>query len=239
MNDTDTPRTALGSGRDWTALPDQDKLLEWSLDSDGDFLQGPLDLICMRGRKAFLNLADEQLALLAVEDQLQAIYLDGGHVLDIGLRPGQINPQGRLYFLDASRFVDLRWTHGSPIALPVSPSRHIIGTCQLVVTGPSRFFEQFIQNAPVPDLMDIQDQIEAVTRTTLIDFLSSGQADDQASLQSTLMNLSPDSLTEELQGVGLACRQLALYTAQPPVEDCLTPVPGEEFTGQNPQFAHN
>ena len=239
MSDTDTLRTGLGSGRAWTALPDQDKLLEWSLDPDGDFLQGPLDLICMRGRKAFLNLADEQLALLAVNDQLQAIYLDGGHVLDIGMRPDQIDPQGRIYFLDPGRVVELRWTHGNPIALPGNQSRHIIGSCQLTVTGPSRFFEQFISNVPVPDLLDVRDQIETVTRTTLIEFLGSGQADDQASLQSTLMNLSPDSLTEELLSFGLCCRQLALYTAEPPVEDCLTSGPGEEFAGQNPQFAHN
>lgn len=239
MKSSGNPQASLNSGRDWTAIPDQDKLLEWSLDPEGDFLQGPLDLTCMRGKKVFLNLMDEQLALLTEEDELRAIYLDGGHVLDIGSRQGQISPQSRLYFLDPNRSIVLRWTFGSPIALPGEPVQHIIGACHLNVTGPTPFFLNFLKAAPVPDLVDLCEQIETVTRKALAELLDGGFTEDQVGLQTTLMSLEPDSLGDGLLGFGLSCSHLALYTAQPPIEDGPGGLPDQEFTGQKPQLAHN
>lgn len=240
----DTP-LGLNSGRQWTALPDQDKPLEWCMDASGAFLQGPLDLTCLRGKKVLLNLEEDQLALYTVDQELRAIYLDGGHILDVGNRQGQISPQGRLFFLALNQPLNLRWSHGNPLDLPGFESQHIIGNCQVLVTGPSLFYEHFIKPASLPemqDLQDITDALDNVVSKALAGYLGTpGHVTtiDPASLQSTLMNLQAETFNEDLLYCGLSCSHLALYTAQPPVEAWSSESYEQERTGQSPRLAHN
>ncbi len=46
----------LGHGRNWSALPSDGGPIEWTMDPDGDLIQGPLDLSFMRGQRFSLVL---------------------------------------------------------------------------------------------------------------------------------------------------------------------------------------
>ena len=242
MIETPGRNQGLESGHQWTAVTQQDQLLEWSMDTSGEFTQGPLEMGFFKGNKIGLNLEPGQLALLATGSQLRAVFLDGGHVLDIGTRSGQIQPESRLIFLAIDRPLDLRWTFGSPIDLPGPGKRHIIGNCQLNISEPSRFFDTFLEKTAASDSDSVTENIEKVTRQTLTEFLASACSEGpgfQACLQTTLMSLKAESLTEDLLGFGLTCSHLALYTAQPPVEDGAEATEHEETAGHSRHLAHN
>ena len=195
-----------------------------------------------RGKKIFLNLAEDQLALLISRRELRAIFLDGGHILDVGTRPGQIDPADSLLFLSVNHLLDLRWTFGNPVDLPGPEKRHIIGNCSLALVGPALFYEEFLKQAEHIDAPAVKEAVENVTRRTLTDYLDtacSGGPGLQACLQTTLMGLQPETLSEELAGFGLGCTQLALYTAQPPVESCAETATDEETAGHSRQLTHN
>jgi hypothetical protein len=233
---------ALDSGRRWTALPEQDQPLEWSMDGRGSFLQGPLEMEFFRGRKVFLNLTEGQLALLVEQDDLRAVYLDGGHILDVGTRPGQVGIKSSLIFLAIDMLPVLRWTFGNPLALPGPARRHIIGSCELLLNGPSRFHAAFLCDPAnlAPEILS--DRIEKTVRQCLSDYLVEScppDAEGSAELQSILMNLQADVLSEELSGFGLTCNHLALYTSDPPVEGSPGGQAEHETAGHSPQLAHN
>ncbi len=247
MNGATDTTTGLNPGRNWSALPDQDQPLEWSLDPAGDFIQGPLKLVFLRGKRILLDLAEGQLAMLQEGNELRAVFLDGGHILEVGTRPGQASPDGSLFFLSSMMPVHLRWTHGNPIDLPGMARQHVIGSCSLVVTGPARFFESFMMGQSIVEADDVREAMETVARKALKDYLaglSQHAPADSVGLQSTLMNLQADTLSEELAGAGLGCLQLALYTAEPPVAEGAEgngpeQAQPQDRTGQSGHLAHN
>ena len=219
-----------------------DLLLEWSMDRSGEFIQGPLDLGILQGKKISLNLEHAQLAILAAGPDLRAIYLDGSHILDVGSGPDQVSPECRLLFLATDRPLDLRWTFGSPIDLPGPGRRHIIGNCRLTISNPSHFFDAFLGEIIAPDPDTITEDVEKVARRMLTDFLAAACAEGpgfQVCLQTTLMNLQAQSLSEDLTGYGLTCTHLALYTAQPPVENGTDGLDNEETAGHSGHLFHN
>ena len=69
--------SGLNHGRNWTTLPDDESVVDWSVRPDQGLVQGPLDLEFLRGRKVALSLEPGQVALLVCDDCLQAVYLDG------------------------------------------------------------------------------------------------------------------------------------------------------------------
>lgn len=232
----------LDAGRRWSALPDNDPPLEWCMDPEGPFFQGPLEMEFLRGKRIFLGLEEQQLAMLAVAEELRAVFLDGGHILEVGTRPGQISPDSSLIFLAVDRAPALRWTFGSPIALPGPVKCHVIGSCSLQVTGPGRFFAAFLKSPRGRDAKTLQDALEKKVRLALTEHLVTSCADspcDPAALQSILMNLQADTLGEDLAPCGLACTHLALYTAHPPVEHWNQDPATQETAGHLPQLAHN
>ena len=154
-----------------TVLPDNAHPLEWCMNDKGEILQGPLEMTYLGGKKIVLNLAPDQVGLLTAAGKLRTIYLDGGHILDVGTRPGQIHPDWQMVFLAADRPLNLRWTFGNPIALPGPEKRHIIGICDLAITGPADFFDHFLQSLPDLDARVLLDAVERVTRQALIDYL--------------------------------------------------------------------
>lgn len=242
MNTGTACSQGLDSGRSWTALPDRDPPLEWTMDAEGPFFQGPLEMEFLRGKRVFLGLEENQLAMLAVADELRAVFLDGGHILEVGTRPGQISPDSSLIFLAVDRAPALRWTYGSPIALPGPVKCHVIGSCSLQVTGPGRFFASFLKSPRSRDAKTLQDALEKNVRQTLTEHLLTACTEspcDRAALQSTLMNLQAEALSEDLSACGLSCTHLALYTAQPPVEHGNEEAHAQETAGHLPQLAHN
>lgn len=242
MNGVGGRNPVLESDVQGTVLPRQNQLLEWSMDTSGDFIQGPLDLAFLKGKTVCLNLDPGQLALLAEGSRLRTIYLDGGHILKVGSDPGQIPPESSLVFLATDCPVDLRWTFGSPIELPGPGIRHVIGNCQLNISNPSRFFAAFLGKAGPIDLENVSDDIEKAARQALTDYLAAACSDGpgfQACLQTTLMSLPAETLTEDLLGSGLTCTHLALYTAQPPVENENEGQEDAETAGHSWQLTHN
>jgi len=211
----------LGSGRSWTAFPSSEGPVAWALDSGLDFLKGPLSLEGYRGQRVAVYLEDGQLGFLSHNHDLQAIYLDGGHYLDVGQMPGQIHPESRLFLLAADRPVVLRWTDQRPLVLENVPGPGIIGNCTLQITGPGHFFNTFLREGPDHCEGDLAAALDRVAREALAGLAGTASVlgnPDPATLQSTLTRLEAADLNEDLVDCGLTCTQLAVYTASPPVE---------------------
>jgi len=227
----------LGGGQAWTAVPAPDGQTGWSLDSSREFLKGPLALAEFRDRRISFFLEDGQLGFLAQDQELQAVYLDGGHNLEIGNLPGQVHPDARLYLLAADRPVILRWTNKRPLILDNLPEPGIIGSCTLQISVPGRFFQAFLGKDVACNEACLAVAMDLVAREILEGILgvacSIGGA-DSATIQSTLTRLAPEDLSEELDEFGLACSQLAVYTAVPPVEYC-----SDTDSGQFSDLVHN
>ena len=227
----------LNSGRTWTAVPAPGCPAAWTLDSNREFLKGPLALAEFCGHRISFFLEDGQFGFLAQDEELQAVYLDGGHNLEIGELPGQIHPDGRLYLLAADRPVILRWTNKRPLTLDNLPGPGIIGSCTLQISAPGRFFQAFLGQDASCNEACLAVAMDLVARETLEGILgvacSVGGA-DSATIQSTLTRLGHEDLSEELDEYGLACSQLAVYTAAPPVEYC-----SDTDSGQFSDLVHN
>jgi hypothetical protein len=215
----------LGHGRDWALLPDDEAVIDWSVQPEQGLVQGPLDLEFLRGRRVSLTLDTGQVALLVCDNTVQAVYLDGGHVLDIGHGRGQVPCRAAMVFLTIGHGIEIRWTGGSPLMMGAAGPA-VIGHCTLAIAGPGRFHDTFLAGNEQWDEAFILRLVRQATRSALERVL--GETDlDPNILQSRLANLDPADLDEELEPLGLSCRRAALYTSAPPME--LAPV---EAAGQ-------
>ena len=237
MNNVDEKQTGMTSGRNWGAFPAHENAMEWSVDPEGGLVQGPLDLEFLRGKRVHLALEPGQMALLVGENQLQAVYLDGGHQLDIGQGAKQIPTSSSLIFLASSRPIQLRWTKLDPVTWNNQHGLETIGHCSLFIDAPTRFYRSFLEKTTCWDEQSIHQEIDAAARNALKTILEAsfpgGQA-SEAEIQSRLTNLNPEEVAEGLAEHGLACSQVAVYTAVPPVEN--NPA---ERTGQFSGLVHN
>lgn len=223
MNSENFTTKGLHSGRDWESLPPDEGPLEWTLDCRQGLIQGPLDLEFFRGRKISLVLEPGQLAMLVQDSTLQAVYLDGAHYLDIGHGNHQVPAEAKLIFLATDRHINLNWSRETPLKLGSNSSEELIGGCSLTVDGPARFYRTFLDTPDMPDPDFLARLIDQIVRGVLDEFLGdlfdTGSIPGPAEIQSRLMRLAPDDLTDYLIPCGLACVNLALYTAAPPVDD--------------------
>jgi len=215
----------LGHGRNWSALPADGGPIEWTMDPEGDLIQGPLDLSFMRGQRFSLVLEEGQLALLTRDRELLGVYLDGAHTMDVGTDEKQIPVDGRLLFLATNRTMDLAWNRREPLAVGRNQSVNLIGSCNLVVERPARFYRTFLDASDGQDFGFVLRLIDQMVRSMFEEKFTDLDISDPASaanLQSRLMRLGPDDLADDLEACGLRCVNLALYTSAPPVEMGLT-----------------
>ena len=223
MNSDFFTTKGLQSGRDWESLPPDEGPLEWTLDHRQGLIQGPLDLEFFRGRKISLVLEPGQLAMLVQDHELKAVYLDGAHYLDIGHGNHQVPAESKLIFLAIDRHINLNWSQETPLRLGTNGSEALIGGCSLTVDGPVRFYQTFLDTPEMPDPEFLTKLIDQLVRGILEDFLGTlfdpAAVPGPAELQSRLMRLAPEDLADHLLPCGLACLNLALYTAAPPVEE--------------------
>jgi hypothetical protein len=221
MNSDFFTTRGLHSGRDWESLPPDEGPIEWTLDHRQGLIQGPLDLEFFRGRKISLVLELGQLAMLVQESNLQAVYLDGAHYLDIGHGNHQVPAEGKLIFLATDRHITLNWSRENPLRLGSKFNEALIGGCSLTVEGPARFYHTFLDTPEMPDPEFLTRLIDQLVRGVLEEFLSdlfdTATVAGPAEIQSRLMRLAPEDLADHLVPCGLACVNLALYTAAPPV----------------------
>ncbi|MFO7609168.1 MAG: hypothetical protein R6X35_08200 [Candidatus Krumholzibacteriia bacterium] len=213
MNATGT--RGLGHGRDWSVLPADGAAYAWSIDPEQGLVQGPLDLEFLRGHRVALHLEPGQIALLVQGSSLQAVFLDGGHVLDIGRGDGQIPPDCRLVFVAQDRGLDAAWTRDEP--LDAGEGVAVIGRCTLAITGPRRFYETFLAGLDAWDEPFLRRLARQSVQAALAGVLE-GTDIDPMRLQARLTALDPAELDEELAPCGLSCVRVAFYTATPPVE---------------------
>ncbi len=231
MNSDVITTTGLQNGRDWESLPANEGPLEWTLDHRQGLIQGPLDLEFLRGRKISLVLEPGQLAMLIQDSDLKAVYLDGAHYLDIGHGNHQVPADSRLIFLAANRHINLNWSHQAPLSLDPNRDEAIIGGCSLTIDGPARFYRTFLDTPEILDPEFLVRLIDQLVRGILEEFLGNlfdpAAPPGPAEIQSRLTRLTPEDLADDLAPCGLACVNLAVYTAAPPVDD--------EFVVQIPQ----
>jgi len=227
MNSDFITTMGLQSGRDWESVPGDEGPLAWTLDHRKGLIQGPLDLEFLRGRKISLVLEPGQMAMLIQESDLKAVYLDGAHYLDIGHGNHQVPAEARLIFLAADRHINLNWSSQDPLRLGTNPDEALIGGCSLAIDGPARFFRTFLDTPEIPNPDFLVRLIDQLVRDVLEEFLGNlfdpEAPSEPAEIQSRLTRLAPEDLADDLAPCGLACVNLAIYTAAPPVEDEFVP----------------
>jgi hypothetical protein len=227
MNSDFITNLGLQNGRDWDTLPPDEGPIDWSLDRRQGLLQGPLDLEFFRGRKISLVLEPGQIALLVQDNDLKAVYLEGAHYLDIGHGTHQVPADGKLIFVAADQNINLHWSREAPLRLGTKLDQELIGSCTLTIDGPARFFRTFLDTPEMPDPDFLNRLIDQMVRGVLEDSLSylydAGVSLGPVEVQSRLTRLTPEDLADHLFPCGLACLNLALYTAAPPVENEYVP----------------
>jgi hypothetical protein len=219
-------RQGFGNGRDWELEESGTETFEWTIDPQHGLIQGPLDLGFLRGHRMALNLAPEQVALLVEGRRLHAVYLDGGHILDIGNGDGQVPAACRLIFVTLGRGLEAAWTREDPVDLGADVN--VIGRVIVTLASPGRFFETFLAGLESWDeaflVRLVRQRAHAALTAVLADV-----APSPAHLQARLTHLDPSDLDEELAPCGLACAEAALYTAAGPVEEG-SPTEAGQFT---------
>lgn len=243
MNSDLITTSGLDNGRNWETLPEDEGPIEWTLDHRQGLVQGPLDLEFLRGRKISLALEPGQMALLVQEGDLKAVYLDGAHYLDIGHGSHQVPADGKLVFLAANRHINLNWSRQTPLRLGHGCDEALIGGCSLAIDGPARFFRTFLDTSDMPDPDFLARLIDQMVRGILEDMLGTIFGSDETAgpgeIQSRLTRLTPEDLADELAPCGLACVNLAIYTAAPPVENEYVTAGAQETAGHLDGVGHN
>lgn len=218
MSHVQEKQPGLSSGRSWGAVDAESNFREWMMDPDGGMVQGPLDLDFARGRRLMLTLEPGQTALLLRDNVLRAVYLDGGHVLEVGNAERQISPASCLVFVATGQPLQLRWTKLDPVTGSCLPGPGAIGHCALFVDAPKCFYEHFLAGTTAWDEQSVHRAVDLAARRALAEILAPCAGAGDAELQARLMSLQPEDLSEGLADVGLACGRIAVYTATPPSE---------------------
>ena len=249
MSDEVTGDRTLGGGRRWSAQSGSELPISWSIDSADGLLQGPLDLGFLQGRRLSLTLHDGQTALLLGEGRVQAVFRPGRHELEIGTGQGGLAPQWRLLFLAPGAGLALRWTADSQLRCGGVAGPSLIGTCLLDIADPRAFHDTFLAGAETLDqtftLVLIDRLVQSVVAARLQPLQSGTAGPSPTELQARLTGMGPQSLADDLAPCGLACRQLALYTARAPVDqDRLRQPAGAEadpvpMSGHSEDLRHN
>jgi len=243
MNSDLITTLGLDNGRDWETLPVDEGPIEWTLDHRQGLIQGPLDLEFLRGRKISLALEPGQMALLIQDKDLKAVYLDGAHYLDIGHGNHQVPADSSLVFLAANRHINLNWSRQTPLELGHTCDEALIGGCSLAIDGPARFYRTFLDTPEMPDPEFLARLIDQMVRGILEDMLGtmfgSTETAGPAEIQSRLTRLTPEDLADDLAPCGLACVNLAIYTAAPPVENEFVTAGVQETAGHMDGVGHN
>ncbi len=193
--------------------------IAWSIDPAQGHIQGPLDLAFVDGQQMALALTPNQIALLIHLGQLQAVYLDGHHLISVGDADGQISPSCSLVFLALGEPLRLRWTRSRPLCWGSASDQKIIGSCDLCIDDPSRFFETFLHTPVCPEPEFVTRLIEQLVRGLFENILDDQSASE---VQAHLTRFTPDDLIDDLGACGLRCTGLAVYTLAPPIEDGAT-----------------
>lgn len=205
----------MSSDRLDTSLP-----IDWSVDDADGPIQGPLALAFLHGRRLALSLAKGQSALLLGEGRLRAVFPTGEHELGIG--DGGIDPSWRLLFLAPGKGLAVRWTTASPLRCGDGTGMSLIGLCRLEIADPRAFHDTFLGGVETVDpafvLVLVDRLAQGAVAAQLAPAVPGVPAWSPAAVQARLTRLGPDDLTDELSPCGLVCRQLAVYTAQPPVD---------------------
>lgn len=234
MTHLHTQQPGLGSGRNWGAVDAEDNFREWAMDPNGGMVQGPVDLDFARGRRLKLTLEPGQCALLVRDNHLQAVYLDGGHILEVGHGERQVPPSSCLVFLAADQALQLRWTKLNPVTGSCLPEPGAIGHCALFVEAPARFYKKFLSRTTAWDEQSLQYAVDQAARRALAEILEPCAGLGEAELQTRLTGLQPEDLSEGLAEIGLACCRIAVYTATPPSE-----LADSDRAGQSAPLSHN
>ena len=173
MSKANETREGLTSGRKWGAFPAEDNMMEWSIERDGELVQGPLDLEFLRGKRILLTLEPNQFALLVSDNKLQAVYLEGGHQMEIGNGRNQIPTSSSLVFLAANQTIQQRWTKLNPVKWNNQHGLESIGHCTLHIDAPARFYRSFLEKTTCWDEQSINQAIAEVNREALATILES------------------------------------------------------------------
>ena len=222
--------------------------IDWSIDASGGPLQGPLALAFLDGREMVLHLQRGQVALLLDAGRLRATYAAGGHALRIGDGDGDIAPRCHLLFLDVAGGLPVRWTAEAPLRCGPGGDIAVVGGARLDVADPAAFHAAFLAGAEVVDaglVLALADRLLQAAVAARLAASSTPTSDGApsawtpASLQARLTTLRESDLADDLAPCGLSCRELAAYTAAPPVERAPAATEASESGEALPMSGHS
>lgn len=197
----------------------------WSIDAADGPIQGPLALAFLRGRRLALHLRAGQSALLLGDGRVQAIFGPGDHELGIGDGAGGIDPARHLLFLSTGDGLVQRWTVEAPLRLGGDGAPHLIGACRLDIIDARAFHDTFLAGVTAPEpafvLVLVDRLVQGLVAAHVADVAPAAPDAVRwapAALQTRLTALKPSDLADSLAPCGLECRELAVYTVQPPVD---------------------
>jgi len=229
--------TRRKNGQYWEALPVGADQYQWSMEADGDMVQGPLDMEFLRGQHMSLTLELGQYGLLVRDGALTALYLDGSHHLDIGDQNDQVRTDSLLFFLTTEKSLDFRWTTDNDQGFMTPDGTPVIGRCTVRIEKPARFYHRVLRKLDDFSPENITECIKPLVHNAfkeLLNELCEPGCDHSGGLQSSLMMLGAHQLDEHISEHGLYCVSLAAYTAAPPVENCT-----DQTAGQSADLLHN
>lgn len=196
--------------------------IDWSIDAADGPLQGPLALAFLEGRELALHLASGQSALLLGGGGLRRVLGPGHHRLAVGRRSGEVDPGWRLLFLSLGEGLPARWTAEAPLRCGPGGSLALIGGARLEVVDPTAFHNAFLAGTEAVGaafVIALADRLLQAAVAAKLAGTEPGAVDwTPAAVQARLTALRAVDLADDLSPCGLACRELAVYTAAAPVD---------------------
>lgn len=217
--------------------------IEWSVDASGGPLQGPLALAFLAGREMSLHLQRGQVALLLDAGRLRAVLGAGRHALHIGEGDGALDPRWHLLFLDTAGGLPVRWTAEAPLRCGPGGDIALIGGGRLDVSDPAAFHAAFLAGALLADpalVAALADRLLQAAVAARLSVPATGSADwSPAAVQARLTLLRAQDLADDLAPCGLSCRELAVYTAMPPVDNARASLDAAPVDANIPMSGHS
>ncbi len=192
----------------WPVTDERDRPLDWSLDPDGETVQGPLDLCFLRGRDMMLTLGRDEVALLSVRGRLRRIMLTGRHWLAVG-KDDSCPGDGMLYFLRLDQPIVVDWRQYVPVPRHDStePATTLhSGRFVVTVEQPVRFYETLLCNRSGEGNAICLPTLRHLLPTLLTIRLTAIEPPGPGGLAELLAQLDPSLLDDDLAPYGLACR---------------------------------
>lgn len=200
--------------------------MSWPDPVTAGVVRGPLDPGLIGTGDLYLELAEDEIALLSVRGVVRRTLLGGRHRIVVG--DADSCPPGTLiHVLNLGRPLVLSWRHHLPLRAgseQAAAPKLAAGTFRVRVVDPCAFHRSFLRNRAGEDEDICRDALSHLLPTFLAIHLARGGDDlhDDERLASAVTRTVPSDLDPDLAPYGLACEEIVLQIpdAAPEPQPC-------------------